>query len=391
MSPALKKTLRAAAILLLIGGAGAGVAAFLRNRPVPVTPVEIARDTPIRVFGLGTVEARVSSKLGFEVGATLSELLVDQGDEVKQGQILARLSTGEQEAKILKAKAALSVAEVNIRRADANIQKADAVLAQRVEANKRKQTLVGRDIVSAQTAEEAERDVAVARADATVARGERDAAKAQVEDAQAQLSFEAAMLNHRVLRAPYDGRVIERHKEAGSIVKAGDPIFTLVAAGAYWGLAYVDEARAGAVEEGQSVEARLRSRPREAFLGKVARVALESDRATEERRVYVRGETPPRRVFLGEQVEVWITVATLKEALLVPEAATQGFDGRRASVWTVENGVLARRVVEIGHRTEDARLEIVGGLPEGARVAARIEPGFREGRRVTLAATEAAK
>lgn len=391
MSPAVKKTLRAAAILLALAGAGGGVAAFLRNRPVAVTPVEIAHDAPIRVFGLGTVEARVMSKIGFEVGATLAELLVDHGDEVKQGQILARLAPGEQEAKLAKAKAAASVAEVNIRRAEANIQKADAVLAQRVETNKRKQTLVTRDIVSAQTAEEAERDVAVAKADAAVARSELEAARAQLADARATAQFEETMLNHRVLRAPYDGRVIERHKEAGSIVKPGDPIFTLVAADAYWGLAYVDEARAGGIAEGQPVEARLRSRPRDSFFGKVMRVALESDRATEERRVYVRGERPPQKIFLGEQVEFRITTTTLKQALLVPEAATQGFDGRKASVWTVEDGRLARRVVTIGERTEDARLEILDGLPEGARVAARIEPEFRVGRRATLAAPEPAK
>lgn len=385
MSSGMKTTLRAVALLLLLGAAGFGLAQFLRNRPLTVDVAQIARDVPIRVFGLGTVEARVMSKLGFEVGATLTELRVDQGDVVKKGDVLARLNAGEQQARVAKAKAAITVAEVNIRRAEANIQKAEAVLAQRVEANRRKQTLVGRDIVSAQTAEEAERDVAVAKADAEVARGERDAAQAQLSDARATAQFEETLLDHRILRAPYDGRVIERHKEAGSIVKAGDPIFTLIAGGAYWGLAYVDEARAGAVAEGQPVEVRLRSRPREAFQGKVMRVALESDRATEERRVYVRGDTPPDRIFLGEQLEAWITVATLPQALLVPEAAVQGYDGRQGFVWTLENGALARRLAQFDHRTEDSRLELVGGLPQNAQVVTRLVDGLREGRAARLA------
>lgn len=385
MSPAMKSGLRALATLLALGAAGFGVVAFLRNRPVEVSVAALARDVPVRVFGLGAVEAQIVSKVGFEVGATLTDLLVDQGDEVKKGQTLARLNAGEQEARVQKAKAAVVVAEVNIKRAEANIQKADAVLAQRVETNRRKQTLAGRDIVSAQTAEEAERDVAVAKADAAVARGELEAARAQLADARASARFEETLLGHRVLFAPYDGRVIERHKEAGSVIKAGDPIFTLVASGSYWGLAYVDEARAGGLREGQAVEARLRSRPLESFKGKVMRVALESDRATEERRVYVRGDNPPERVYLGEQVEFWITVATLPQALLVPEAAVQGFDGRQGTVWTLEGGRLQRRVAQFGHRTEDARLEVVGGLPEGAQVVVRLHDGLRVGRAARIA------
>ena len=84
--------------------------------------------------------------------------------------------------------------------------------------------------------------------------------------------------------------------------------------------------------------------------------------------------------YLGEQVEFWITVARLDNALLVPAAAVHGYNGRQGSVWTVESGRLQRRFVKFRHRTEDARLEIVDGLPEGARVVARLASGLREGR-----------
>lgn len=356
------------------------IVAVVNNRPVRVDAASVERDVAVRVFGLGTVEARVMSKIGFEVGATLVELNADHGDRAAKGQLLARLSFGEQEAKVTRAKAALEIAEVNITRADANLEKARAVLAQKQEANRRKQTLVGRDIVSQQVAEETARDEAVARADAILAEAEIASTRAQLTDARAQLTFEETMLGHRTLVAPYDAIVIERFKELGTVVKAGDPIFTLVAADSYWGLAYVDEARAGYIAEGQRVDARLRSRPQEAFTGKVVRIGLESDRVTEERRVFVKGDNPPPRVFLGEQVEFLITVANLEQALLVPEAAVHGYNGREGTVWTVEDGRLHRRLVRFRHRTEDSRLEIVGGLPDGARVARRIEPGFREGR-----------
>jgi HlyD family secretion protein len=354
--------------------------AFLANRPASVRVATIEESVPVRVFGLGTVEARVLSKVGFEVGAALTELHADHGDRVTKGQILARLSQSEQEAKVAKAHAALEIATVNITRAEANLEKARAVLAQKQEANNRKKALVGRDIVSQQVAEEAVRDEAVAKADVVVAESEIISARAQLTDAKAQVQFEETLLRHRTLVAPYDAIVIERHKELGTVVKAGDPIFTLIAAGSYWGLAYVDEARAGFINEGQQVDARLRSRPQESFTGKVERIGLESDRVTEERRVYIKGENPPPRVFLGEQVEFWITVATLDKALLVPAAAVHGYDGRQGMVWTVEDGRLHRRLVKFRHRTEDARLEIVDGVNEGARVVISLDSGFKEGR-----------
>lgn len=357
---------------------------FANNRPITVQVASLEHNVPVRVFGLGTVEARVLSKVGFEVGATLSELRADHGDRVGKDQVLARLSAGEQEAKLAKARAALEIATVNITRAEANLEKAQAVLAQKQEANRRKQALVGRDIVSQQVAEESARDEAVGKADVVVAGSEIASARAQLNDAKAQVQFESTLLGHRTLVAPYDAIVIERHKELGSVVKAGDPIFTLIAVGSYWGLAYIDEGRAGFINEGQQVEARLRSRPQEAFKGKVVRIALESDRVTEERRVYIRGESPPPRVFLGEQVEFLITVAELDKALLVPAAAVHGYDGRQGTVWTVEDGRLRRRLVKFRHRTEDARLEIVDGLPGNARAVVSQPSGFNEGRTVRV-------
>jgi HlyD family secretion protein len=257
-------------------------------------------------------------------------------------------------------------------------------LAQKQEVNRRTQALVGRDVVSRQTAEEAVRDEAVAKADVAVAESEAEIAKAQLTDALAQIEFEETMLRHRTLVAPYDALVVERHKELGTVIKAGDPIYTLIPVDSYWGLAFVDEARAGFIREGQPVDARLRSRPQDAFTGRVVRIGLESDRVTEERRVFIKGDNPPARIYLGEQAEFWITVANLDQALLVPEAAVQGYDGREGRVWTVESGRLQHRLVKFRHRTEDARIEITEGLPAGALVVSRVENGFREGRAATV-------
>jgi HlyD family secretion protein len=147
------------------------------NRPISVQTASVEHDVPVRVFGLGTVEARVLSKIGFDVGATLVELNADHGDGVSKGDVLARLNPGEQEARVAKARAALISAEANTTRADANLEKARAVLAQKQGANQRKQALASGNVISEEAAEEAQREEDVAKADVSVAMSEIDIAR----------------------------------------------------------------------------------------------------------------------------------------------------------------------------------------------------------------------
>jgi HlyD family secretion protein len=353
---------------------------ILLRRPIVVNVSQVAENVPVRVFGLGTVEARVLSKISFEVGAALVELNADHGDLVKQGQVLAKLHTTQQEAKVARTEAAVLSAEAAVKKADANITKARAILAQRLEVNRRKQQLVRRQVTSAQVGEEAQRDEDVAKADVLVAESDIEVANAQLADARSQLAYEKATLDLHTLVAPFDALVVDRQKEPGTVIKAGDPIFTLVATDSIWALAYIDESRAGAIREGQAVEVRLRSLPDQVFLARVVRIGIESDRVSEERRVYVKCEQCPVRFHLGEQAEVLITVATLANARLVPEAAVSAYDGAKGAVWTVEDGRLQRRIVTFGHRTEDSRLEIRGGLPDGADIVSVVSAALQEGR-----------
>jgi HlyD family secretion protein len=267
-----------------------------------------------------------------------------------------------------------------VKKADANIVKARAILAQRLEVNKRKQQLASRQVTSTQSAEEAQRDEDVAKAELLVAENDIEVAKAQLTDARAQLAYEKAILEQHTLLAPYDALVVDRQKELGTVIKAGDTVFTLVATGSIWALAYIDESRSGAIREDQPAEVRLRSLPHQVFPARVVRVGIESDRVTEERRVYVKCEQCPVRFHLGEQAEVLITIATLAKARLVPEAAVIGYDGTKGTVWTVENGRLKRRFVRFGHRTEGSRLEIGDDLGEGIEVVTHVSEALREGR-----------
>ncbi len=379
-----KRIVRYLLALLGVGVVGAAIFLFIFMRPLPVEVARPAENVPVQVFGLGTVEARILSKIGFEVGAALVELNADHGDRVKEGNVLARLYSGEQEARVAKARAGVVNAEAAVKMAEATVGKARAVLAQKEQMNKRKQALVARQTVSVEASEEAQMEEDIATAELTVAISDVEVAKAVLEDAKAQYELEKVLLDHHILKAPYDAIVVQRHKELGSVLSAGEALFTLVAPETVWALAYVDEARAGDIRVGQSVEVRLRSLPRQMLRGLVTRIDIESDRVSEERRVYIACDQCPENFHLGEQAEVFITTTVLGEALLVPETAVAGFDGTHGTVWTVEGGELHRREVSFGLRTLDSRLEIVDGLPDGARVVSTLRPGLREGRGARL-------
>jgi HlyD family secretion protein len=379
-----KRIFRYILVLLGLGMAGAAVFLFTFMRPLPVEVAQPAKNVPVKVFGLGTIEARILSKIGFEVGAALVELNADHGDRVKKGDVLAQLHSAEQEARVAKARAGVLNAEAAVRMAEAAVGKARAVLAQKQQTNKRKQALLKRQTVSVELAEEAQMEADVAFAELTVAISDVEVVKAALEDARAQYEYEKVLLDHHTLTAPYDAIVVERLKELGSVLSPGEPLFTLVAPKTVWALAYVDEARAGDIRVGQTAEVRLRSLPRQMLRGHVTRIDIESDRVSEERRVYIACDQCPESFHLGEQAEVFITTTVLNEALLVPETAVEGYDGTDGMVWTVEDGELRRREMTFGHRTLDSRLEIVAGLPDGARVVSVLRPGLREGRAATM-------
>ena len=84
------------AVLALIAAGLAGSAWVLLLRPVSVQVVETEQDVPIQAFGLGTVEAQILSRVGFEVAGTLIELHADYGDRIARGTLLARLDSREQ-------------------------------------------------------------------------------------------------------------------------------------------------------------------------------------------------------------------------------------------------------------------------------------------------------
>lgn len=358
----------------------AACVAFLWQRPLAVDVIRPEKDVQLRIYGLGTVEARVLSRIGFEVGAALITLEADAGDRVTKGMILARLHSGEQEARVARARAAVAANTANMARAEAALGRGRAVLAEKESVNRRQQRLAKQDVTSAQRAEEAQRDADVARADFAVAEAELSVISAQAADAAAALQLEETVLAHHTLYAPYDAVVVARHADAGTVLKTGDPVFTLIEPQSVWVQAYIDEERAGQLALKQAATIRLRSHPDAEYHGVVARIGLESDRVNEERRIWLTCSDCPQPMYLGEQAEVRVVTGVREQALMVPEAAITGFDGFKGVVWVLRDGKLARLETEFGARDDKGRVELRSRLPTGSSILAAVPNRVSEGR-----------
>ena len=374
----MKKPTGKVLILLLVAGIGTSIWYMTKKRPLPVEIASIEESVEIKVFGLGTVEARILSKIGFKVSNTIIELNADEGDSVRKGAVLARLDNTEQQARLAKAMAA----DAAVKGAQSTILKAKAIVATKNRSNNRKQILYKKQTISSETVEAAKLDLDTAQAELSIAQSGLLTAKAALKTAQAQLQLEEVTLDQHILKAPYDAVIIARNMELGTVVKTGEPLFTLVDPKTVWVLGHISESRSGLVQLNQSAEIRLRSRPHTVYHGKVQRIDIESDRVTEERRIYLSCEKCLDQFNLGEQAEVYVTTAILDKALLVPENAVADFDERqmRGTVWVLESGKLKKQDVTFGHRTLDARLSIIGGLGDDAKVLKKLPKLLKEGR-----------
>lgn len=361
--------LLAAAALLVAGGAGMAL------RPGAIETVQPTGGGSGMIYGLGTVEARVSSRLGFEATGTLIELTADHGERVAANRILARLDDREQQAKFAQAEAALAQAQ-------ARLDRARISLTQKRSVSERRQALARRNTVSVEAAEDSLAAADMAAADVAVATADHAAAVGQ-------LQRERALLAKLSLSVPYDALVIERSRELGTVLPSGTSVFTVIDPTTVWIRAYVDEAQAGALAIGQATEIRLRSLPGRTFPGRIARIDIESDRISEERRVHIAFDAIPAEFHLGEQAEALIDVGQTEQGMAIPGTAL--IESRTAAaVWVVKDNRLARRPVRLVRRLADGTVEVDGVTaaepvvthPGGDLVeGGRVRPIVREKRR----------
>jgi len=362
---------------------GAGGLYWRTFREIPVQIVSPQNAVEVRVFGIGTVEAQVVSKIGFQVGGKVNAIEADQGDLVKAGTLLAKLDDDAQRAKLMKSEAAFRQAAANVLRAQSQRERADVSHQQKKSINARRQSLVGRGAVSQEAAEDAQAAEEIARSDLKVVEADVTVATVLQDDAAAQRRIDAVQLAQHELRAPFDARIIARHKELGGIANVGETVFTLIEPASIWVRAYVDEAQAGGLQLGQTAFVRLRSEANNAVEAEIVRIDQENDRVTEERRVYVRCRAcnPQHQLrFLGEQAEIEIIKTVIPTGRFISLRFVEGYDGRSGTVWVIDHGRLAKRRLELGERLLDGRIQIKEDLPANVAVVADSRTDLRAGR-----------
>jgi HlyD family secretion protein len=372
-----------AAVAAGIGIILAGLYYWRVEGAISVRTATVQNDVEVRVFGIGTVEAQVVSKVGFQIAGKIVAIDADQGNFVKSGTLLAKLDDAAQRAKLLKSEVALRQAAANLAKAQAQMDRARATFQQKKTVNARRQTLVARGTVSQEAADDAQTAEEIAGSDLRVVEAETTIATVLQDDAAAQRNIDAVLLDQHQLRAPFDARVIARHKELGGVANAGEAVFTLIEPNSIWVRAYVDEALAGGLAVGQTAHVRLRSEPGQAFEAEIVRIDEENDRVTEERRVYVRCRTcsPLHQTrHLGEQAEIEIVKKAVPSGVFIPLKFVEKFDGRTGLIWILENGRLSKRSVQFGERLLDGRVQLATALADNAYAVIDDRPDLREGR-----------
>ncbi|MCM2356745.1 MAG: efflux RND transporter periplasmic adaptor subunit [Geobacteraceae bacterium] len=353
---------------------------------VKVVTVE-RRDLTAQVYGNGTVEAKVVVGVSSKITGRIVELLADQGDTVKRGQLLARLENDDfiqqqrqSEAGLNKAAANLDVEQADLRKAKANL-----VLAEK--NAQRFKTLAEKNLVSKLEAEQYDTACQVSREEVARCQAAIDAVRMEERANRANLGFARSKVADTLIHAPQDGVIITRDLEKGGTVTPGMPIFTLADPRTVWVKANVDESQLKGVSIGKKALITLRSAPDEQLPGQVARLGRESDRVTEELEVDVAFTPPLRNFRLGEQSDVHIVTTMKKDAPSLPAAAFVTRDKKRG-VWVVANGKLTFKPVVVGIEDRRNLTEIAAGLDGGERVALGPAPEmakFRDGMKVRVA------
>ncbi len=316
-------------------------------RPVLVVRADAAPD-PV-ADGLtaypGEVRAREETALSFRVGGKLVRRLVDVGDRVRRGDLLAELDPGDLRLQVESLQAQLTSAEAQLVRARADYARV---------ASLAKDQLVSRSSLDQQTAT-------------------LRAAEAQVRAARAQVDLSRNQAGYSQLRASQDGAIASRMIEAGQVVSAGQSVFALAVDGGREVAFALPEAAIRDVVVGQPVVIELWSAQGQRMTGRIREIAPAADAQA---RTYAARATfdpgPSQRTDLGQSARVYIPAAQSSAAMRLPLSALQRGDKGETAVWIVEPKTpKARRVpVRIGSYAADGVAVLSGLKPTDWVVAA---------------------
>lgn len=304
-------------------------------RPVKVVEIAQAHDTRQLSYS-GSVRARTEMNLGFRVNGKITERLVDIGQRVAPGDVLARIDPTDYELSVKSAEANLNAAERQVETADLARRRAEQLFTKNF-------------------APKSQLDQAVLAYDQAVAT--RDAGRSSLDQAKNQVGYTD-------LKADRNGIVTTVAADVGQVVGAGTPVVTVAADGEKEVLIAVPEMEIAEFKPGKVVKAAFWSDSALALDGKVREVAGSADQQSRTFAVRVSLPSDPR-VLLGMTANIEASAANERQLVSIPLSALAQKDSQPI-VWTVDRGA----------DTVHARpVKVAEFAADGVRVAEGLKPG----------------
>ena len=210
----------------------------------------LGRDLPDGIFKTnGRIEA-IQVDVAAKYPGRLTDITVEEGSEVKAGQVVGRISSPEFEAQLRAAQSNLDKATQTLAEAELLIDQRKAVLAAAKSDFERGQELVGKQIITQQTFDQRRRNYEGAEANVQGAIAQREQASAAIKSAQAEVERIEAILHDQVLVSPRTGRVQYQLARNGEVIAAGGKVVTILDLHDVYMTVFVPAAVAGKLEIG---------------------------------------------------------------------------------------------------------------------------------------------
>ena len=336
-------------LLLILVIAAAGATACSGTEADAPSAIETIRSVPVRTATVqtrdlaetlsltGTLDPRSEVTVVPEIAARLERALKTEGDRVSRGELIAVLDDADFTLARDRAKAYLDVAEANRAHARAEKDRADSLV--------KTGGITDKDHLAAQVA------VQVAEASHAQARSELAITERQVGRTQ--------------IAAPISGRIAKRHADAGAIVAAGTPLYTIVDDSVFEFRSSVASGDFGKVRVGETVNVTADALPGFSVQGEVNRIVPKVDARSRSFEVIIRIPGRPQLVS-GLFARAQVKVRDVPGALTVPPAALlrDGSDPAKAQTYVVVNNKVERRDVRVGVEVPDA-VQVASGLKAG--------------------------
>ncbi len=290
----------------------------------------------VSVQGIGNVSALNIYAITAQSGGKILQILTDEGEQVKKGELLIVMDGVDLPQQLAVAKSALVQAnyEVQALQDELNNQKAQETLLQ-ITYNRFK-ILNKQQFVSQSEYDKALADLQGIQATAAATLSRIQSAQTGIKVAEKNIEALQEKTDRLRVYAPVDGVVISRDAEVAQYVQPSTPILQIVDPATLWVETKIDERISGRVKEGQQTTIVLRSQPDQKYRGVVKRIDAMTDPVTLERKINVAFTAIPTPFFINEQARVIIAIHEYDNVVKVPLKVVVQKKGK-AGMWVIQD------------------------------------------------------